>query len=152
MKVKQKNSFNKVTKVSLVIYFSLILACFVATIIPSVLLNDWRILYGYLVCLCPSLIFALISILLPIEKFFATKTKKMIFLYCLLYVLKYIFIFLVPILCILYGEEAYFNRWSMLGCTLIAPLLIIGLKIALAITANKSAKKEQKPTTNSIKF
>ncbi len=151
MKKKQKRSFKKITKVSLVIYFSLIVAVFIACIIPSILLKRWDITYGYLVCLGPSLIFALISMLLPIEIFFKTKSKKMIFVYCLLYVLKYIILFLIPILCILYGE-AYFNRWSMLACTLVAPLFIIGLKITIAIIDSKQAKKAQKTSTNSIKF
>lgn len=142
----------KITKVTLVIYFSFVLVSFIACLVPSIVLKDWTITYGYLVCLAPGLLFAMISIFLPIDKFFATKSKKMIALYCVLYIVKYLLIFIVPLLCLFYAEETMFNRWSMMASTLIAPLVIIFTKLIIAIVDSKKSKKDTKTTTNSIKF
>ncbi len=152
MAVENKKSSMKITKVSLVIYFSVVLVALVAFSITAWKFNDARILYGFAVCLAPGILFALISICLPIQAFFSVKTKKIIFIYSILYVLKYLALFIVPIFALLYAEESYFNRWSMLATTLLTPITIIVMKLIIAIVDSKKPQKETKTTTNSIKF
>lgn len=153
MRKKEHKPLSKITKLNLVIYFSLIFAMFIACLISCLLLNDsWQIMWGFLACLGPSLCFAFISIFLPIDVFFNIKNKKLVILYSFLYAIKYILVFLAPILCVVLTENDIFNRWSLAVTTLIAPITIIIIKLIFAIKDSKSSKKEQKTPTNSIKF
>lgn len=151
MKIERKNISNKITKLTLVIYFIFMIACTIACVIASAMIKDWTLSYGFLVCLGPSLIFVIISSLLPINKFFDSKSKRAIFLYSLLYVIKYILIFAIPVICLAYGET-YFNRWTMMATTLIAPITVIVLKLIIAIKDSKKAKKDETKPINTIKF
>lgn len=153
MEKKQHKPLDKVTKWDLVIYFPTIFTMFLCCLISSLAMQgNWSIMWGFLACLGPSLSFALVSIFLPIDVFFNAKNKKLVILYSVLYAIKYILVFLAPILCVTLSKDNVFDRCSLAITTLIAPIVIITIKLVFAIKDSKTAKKDGKTPTNSIKF
>lgn len=143
MAKKKQEISTKITKVSLVIYCLIMAVALIAFVITSGLLKDYSYLYGFLLCLGPGLIFVFISFLLPLPQLISAKTGKGIIVVCVIaYVLKYAAIIGIPFIGLTFHE--HFNRWVMLGTTLVAPITVIINKLIFANYVSKSAKNEQK--------
>ena len=136
----QSQKSTKITKVTLVIYCLIVAICLITFITVSATLKDYSYLYGYLLCLGPSIIFVFVSLLFPLSQLFAAKASKAVIVWCVIgYVIKYALIIGIPFIGLSYEE--HFNRWVMLATTLIAPLIVIINKIIFANIVSKKPKK-----------
>lgn len=140
MEVKQTQKLTKITKVTLVIYCLIVAVSLITFLTVSVVIKDYSYLYGFLLCLGPSVIFVFVSLLFPLSQLVEAKASKAVIAWCVVgYVIKYALIIGIPFIGIAFEE--HFNRWVMLGTTLIAPLVIIINKIIFANIVSKKDKK-----------
>lgn len=131
-----------ITKVSLVIYCLIMLACFIILITISSMQKDYSFVFGFLLCLLPGMFFIFSSMLLPSPALIKVGlAKKAIVWFVIIYVLKYAIIIGVPFIGIAFNN--LFNKWVMLAITLIAPIQTI---ITKAIFANFISKNKQNIT------
>ncbi len=143
MTKKKQNNSTKITKVTLVIYCLIMVVSLIAFIITSGLLKDYSYLYGFLLCFGPGLIFVFVSFLLPLPQLISAKTGKGIIAICIIaYVVKYAAIIGIPFIGLTFPD--HFNRWVMLGTTLVAPITVIISKLIFANYVSKNVKKTQK--------
>lgn len=143
MDKKQPNKYTKITKVTLVIYCLIMVVLFAIFLIISAIKKEYSFLYGYLLCLGPSLIFVFVSVLLPVPKLIEAKSGKgIIALYIIAYIIKYALLIGIPFIGL--ANEAYFNRWVMLATTLVAPIAVIIIKLIFANIVSKSSKNTVK--------
>ena len=140
---QQSNKYTKITKLSLVIYCLIGLLFIIACSIAFAYTKDLTYLYGFLLCFGPGLIFVGVSCFLPIPRLVEAKVGKGIIVWAIIaYVLKYAAIIGIPFIGLVFSQ--FFNRWIMLATTLVAPILIIIIKIIFANFVSKSTKNSQK--------
>ena len=140
MEVKQTQKLTKITKVTLVIYCLIIAASLISFLTTSLITKNYSYLYGFLLCLGPSAIFVFVSLLFPLSQLVEAKASKATIVWCVIgYVIKYALVIGIPFIGIAYEE--HFNRWVMLGTTIISPLIIIINKIIFANVVSKKPKK-----------
>lgn len=143
MKKEQTKSSTKITKVSLVIYCSILFACLIAFITTSVVTKDYGYLYGYLLCLGPGLLFTFISFFFPTSKLVEAKVGKgYIAWFVITCVIKYAAIIGIPFIGLKWNQ--YFNKWVMLGTTLISPIFVYIYKLLFANIVSKYPKNSVK--------
>lgn len=139
MEKKQLKSSTKITKVTLVIYCLIALVTFIVLITVGSIFKNNTYLYGFLLCLGPGLLFVFVSMCLPISNLVAARAGKgVIAFYVVAYVLKYAAIIGIPFIGITF--EVNFNRWVMLGTTLVAPIIVIISKFIFANVVSKNLK------------
>lgn len=143
MTEKKTNSYTKITKVTLVIYCLIAVACLIVFLTISSIAKDFSYLYGFLLCLGPGLLFVFISMLLPISQLVSAKIGKGVIVWCVIaYVIKYAAIIGIPFIGLKFEQN--FNRWVMLATTLIAPIIVIISKIIFANVVSKKSKNSVK--------
>lgn len=143
MEQKNINSSKLITKVSLVIYCLLMLACFIVFMTISSMQKSWSYLYAFLLCLAPGMIFIFVSLLLPSPSIVIAKMGKGgIAWYVVTYVLKYAAIIGIPFIGLAF--PAHFNKWVMLAITLVAPIQVIITKLIFANYVSKNEKNTTK--------
>lgn len=143
MENKTIKSSNIITKVSLVIYCLLMLACFIVFITVSSLKKDYSFLFAFLLCLLPGMIFIFVSLLMPSPMVIRAKLGKGgIALFIVTYVLKYAAIIGIPFIGLAFPD--HFNKWVMLAITLIAPIQVIITKLIFANYVSKNEQNTQK--------
>lgn len=147
---KDTNIFTKTTKLILVVYFPILAALLIICLIISGFKHEWKYVYAILVCLVPALAFIFISAFVPIERVFTYGKKQIIVGWTILYVLKYAILFVVPIVCAIYGSQ-YFGKWVMFTMTLIPPVVVFIVKM-ITTYSSKNREKDEKTPINSIKF
>lgn len=139
MEQKAIKSSKIITKVSLVIYCLIMLACAIAFMTVSAYQKNWSYFWAFLLCLFPGFIFIAISLLIPSPAIVAAKMGKGgIAWFIVTYVLKYAAIIGIPFIGLAF--PAHFNKWVMLAITLVAPIQVIITKL---IFANYVSKNEQ---------
>ena len=151
MKTKKQNSFKKITKITLVIYFMVMLVAFIPVLTLSLVKKDNSFIYGYLLCLGPSIFYAIISILFNTQVVLQPSTnRRVIAIVVSLYTIKYLMIIGIPIIGVL--NPSTFNIWTILATTLIAPTFVIISKLIIANYVSKNSNSKQKKSKNSIEF
>lgn len=140
MENQETNFYAKITKWTLVIYCLVTLVMLIILFILGFTMVNFSYVCGFLLCIAPGFIFVFISCYMPISKLFAAKAGKgVIAWYCVAYVLKYAAIIGIPFIGL--ANEVFFDKWTMLATTLIAPITVI---ISKVIFANIVSKKSQK--------
>lgn len=136
-KIKQK--YNKIIKVSLIIYCLIMAVCLIIFAVLTVTLKDNSYLFGFTLCLAPGLLFVFISMTFPVTKIVDAKVGKgTIAWFIVAYILKYAAIIGIPFIGI-YKPDT-FNKWAMLVTTLIGPIFVYTSKLIIANVVSKSAK------------
>ncbi|MCQ2747993.1 MAG: hypothetical protein MJ223_01855 [Mycoplasmoidaceae bacterium] len=109
MEKNRQEKSTKITKYSLVIYCLIIICLLISFLVSSLTLKNYTYIYGFLLCLGPSILFVLISVFLPTSKFFDAKSGKgVIAIYVILYVVKYAAIIGMPFVGLTF--EQFFNK------------------------------------------
>lgn len=140
-----------ITKLSLVIYFSLVFIFLFILLGICKTSNEWSYMWGFLLCLGPSLVFMLVSMVLPLENIpLNNSKKKTVVVRSILYAVKYLLVICIPLIGVYYNTQ--FNAWTMLAITLLAPVLVITIKVVLAIKIDRKSKTDTKNAQNTIKF
>lgn len=136
MQQTSTKNFNKITKLTLVIYCLLSIAIFITTITISVTQKDYKFVYGFLLCLTPGLIFVFISCFMPFSRLFGCDASKgVIVLFSIVYLLKYAAIIGFPFIGLTHKD--LFDKWVMLATTLVAPVLVLIIKCIFANIVSK---------------
>lgn len=140
-KVKQK--YNKIIKVTLIIYCLIMAICMIVFGMLTITQKNNSYLCGFSLCLGPGLMFVFISMMFPIIKIVDAKVgKSTIAWYVVAYVLKYAAIIGIPFIGIY--KPDIFNKWVMLATTLIGPIFVYTSKLIIANVVSKSAKNQEK--------
>ena len=143
MEQKAKQKYNRIIKVSLIIYCLIMAICLIVFGIVTATTKNNSYVYGFLLCLLPSLLFVFVSTIFPVTRIIDTKVgKSTIVWYVIAYVLKYAAIIGIPFIGL--NKPDIFNKWVMLATTLIGPVFVIINKLIIANVVSKNAKIDQK--------
>ncbi len=97
-------------------------------------------MYGFLLCLSPGIIFVLCSLLIPSPGIVSAKVGKGgIIFFVVLNVIKYALIVGIPFIGLPFPD--IFNKWVMLGVTLVAPIQAFITKLIIANIVRKNSEK-----------
>lgn len=143
MEQTQPKKLTKITKVTLVIYCLIVAVCLIVFGTISGIKKDYSFLYGFLLCLGPSIVFVVVSLFFPLGQLVAAKAGKGVIAWSVIgYILKYGLVIGIPFIGVTHPD--IFNKWVMLGTTLIAPITVIISKLIFANVVSKNAKNNQK--------